>query len=242
MARLRSSPEIWPGVPGQMGLAHPYKASTWDRSQRARMRSRRMRMRSLAVRSPTPPDPRPLGAPALRRPGAVGLCEQVRSSLAAHLPGGGLCGSQASEASLSSRGLSHGARDGKTEEFPRSASGEQASLFGGGLDLGSALLPRNSQPAAWPLPPLPRPGWAAGWTLARPCSHKNKPTPVFALSRKFAGGKTEYALTWPKFCRAVNNFKMGTRCEDTFVISKCPVKASTAEEASVTRPTSSPPG
>ncbi|KAJ8796996.1 hypothetical protein J1605_001806 [Eschrichtius robustus] len=54
MARLRSSPEIWPGVPGQMGLAHPYKASTWDRSQRARMRSRRMRMRSLAVLSPTP--------------------------------------------------------------------------------------------------------------------------------------------------------------------------------------------
>lgn len=55
MARLRSSPEILPGVPGQMGLAHPYKASTWDRSERARMPSRRMRMRSLAVRSPRPP-------------------------------------------------------------------------------------------------------------------------------------------------------------------------------------------
>lgn len=87
MARLRSSPEILPGVPGQMGLAHPYKASTWDRSERARMPSRRMRMRSLAVRSPRPPLPHPHGAPALRRPGAEGLCEQGRSSLAAHLPG-----------------------------------------------------------------------------------------------------------------------------------------------------------
>ena len=125
-------------------------------------------------------------APTLRHPGTLGLCGESRPSpqsiflavtffhswhgegnvLGARKINPGLWESGLPGVSQQRRTLTYASLDSKTEELSwGKVSGKQASLFWGGLDLGS-VFSQKPQLTGQPLPPLPRSPWATGWILA----------------------------------------------------------------------------